>query len=96
MNATISLDGLLSFIRSLALSPDNKEWLAQKLIEDARHEQDAAPCQYNAEQLQQRLNNLCRAIAKDTTAPATNCANDTPHANSLDNPSPAKHVIIHN
>ena len=39
MNATISLDGLLSFIRSLALSPDNKEWLAQRLIEDARHEQ---------------------------------------------------------
>ena len=25
MNATISLDGLLSFIRSLSLSPDNKD-----------------------------------------------------------------------
>ena len=55
MNATISLDGLLSFIRSLSLSPDNKEWLAEKLIEDARHEQAAAPCQYTTEQLRQRL-----------------------------------------
>ena len=55
MNATISLDGLLSFIRSLALSPRNKEWLAEKLIEDARQEQAGAPCQYTVEQLQQRL-----------------------------------------
>ena len=55
MNATISLDGLLSFIRSLSLSPDNKEWLAERLVEDARHEQADAPCQYTTEQLEQRL-----------------------------------------
>ena len=64
MNATISLDGLLSFIRSLSLSPDNKslslspdnkKWLAERLVEDARHEQATAPCQYTTEQLQQRL-----------------------------------------
>ena len=48
-------DGLLSFIRSLSLSPDNKEWLAERLVEDARHEQATAPCQYTTEQLQQRL-----------------------------------------
>ena len=86
MNATISLDGLLSFIRSLALSPDNKEWLAQKLIEDARHEQDAALANTPQSNCNNAWNNLCRAIAKDTIAPATNCANDTPHANS---PSPS-------
>ena len=64
MNATISLDGLLAFIRSLSLSPRNKEWLAEKLIEDARNEQEAAPCQYTTEQLQQRLQQSMQSYRK--------------------------------
>lgn len=35
MNATITLDGILSFINSLALSSQNKRWLGEKLIESS-------------------------------------------------------------
>lgn len=38
MKATISLDGLLAFIHSLALSASNKQWLGEKLLEEARLE----------------------------------------------------------
>lgn len=38
MKATISLDGILSFIRSLSLSASNKRWLGEKLIEEAQQE----------------------------------------------------------
>ena len=38
MKATISLDGLLAFILSLALSASNKQWLGEKLLEEARLE----------------------------------------------------------
>lgn len=38
MKATISLDGLLAFIHSLTLSASNKQWLAEKLLEEARLE----------------------------------------------------------
>ena len=43
MKATISLDGILAFLKSLSLSASNKEWLAEKLIEEARKEKKAAP-----------------------------------------------------
>ncbi len=36
MEATISLDGILAFLRSLSLSDGNKEWLASRLIEDVK------------------------------------------------------------
>ncbi len=35
MKANISLEGLFDFLQSLSLSSSNKEWLAQKLLEDA-------------------------------------------------------------
>lgn len=38
MKATISLDGILSFIHSLSLSASNKRWLGEKLIEEAQQE----------------------------------------------------------
>lgn len=38
MKATISLDGILSFIHSLSLSSSNKRWLGEKLIEEAQRE----------------------------------------------------------
>ena len=40
MKATISLEGLLSFINGLSLSANNKRWLAEKLIEEARKEEE--------------------------------------------------------
>ncbi len=42
MKATVSLDGLLSFINSLSLSTGNKRWLGEKLIEEARKEETGA------------------------------------------------------
>ena len=42
MKATISLDGILAFLKSLSLSASNKEWLAETLIEEARKEKKAA------------------------------------------------------
>ncbi len=35
MRASISLDGILSFINSLSLSANNKRWLGERLIEEA-------------------------------------------------------------
>lgn len=35
MNATVSLDGILTFIDSLSLSSQNKRWLGEKLIESS-------------------------------------------------------------
>ena len=38
MKATISLDGIWNFLQSLSLSASNKEWLGEKLLEEARKE----------------------------------------------------------
>ncbi len=42
MEATVSLDGILTFLRSLSLSKSNKEWLAAKLIEDVKTDTTSA------------------------------------------------------
>ena len=39
MKASVSLNGILSFINSLSLSAGNKQWLGERLIEEARKEQ---------------------------------------------------------
>lgn len=36
MKATVSLEGLWSFLQSLSLDNDNKQWLADKLQEEIR------------------------------------------------------------
>lgn len=46
MKATISLEGILSFIHSLSLSANNKQWLGEKLLEEARQEQVAKEQSY--------------------------------------------------
>lgn len=38
MKASVSLSGILSFINSLSLSAGNKQWLGERLIEEARKE----------------------------------------------------------
>ena len=35
MNATVSMDALYTFLKSLSLGSDNERWLGEKLIEDA-------------------------------------------------------------
>ena len=40
MNATISMDALYTFLKSLSLGSDNERWLAEKLIEDAEDTED--------------------------------------------------------
>ena len=43
MKASISLNGVLSFINSLSLSAGNKQWLGERLIEEARKDLAASP-----------------------------------------------------
>lgn len=46
MKASISLDGLLQFILSLSLSANNKRWLGEKLLEEARKEVEAEESEF--------------------------------------------------
>lgn len=39
MKASVSLNGILAFIDSLSLSAGNKQWLGERLLEEARKEQ---------------------------------------------------------
>lgn len=61
MKATISLDGILAFLKSLSLSASNKEWLAEKLIEEARKEKKAA----QSESYEDFINRMCGAWGDD-------------------------------
>ena len=38
MKASVSLNGILSFINSLSLSAGNKLWLGERLLEEAKQE----------------------------------------------------------
>ena len=58
MDANISLDGLLSFIHSLSLNASNKQWLGEKLLEEARQERTKQ--NYN-----DFINNMCGAWKDD-------------------------------
>ncbi len=42
MNLTISMDTVLNFLHSMALSTNNKRWLADHLYEEVRAEEKAA------------------------------------------------------
>ena len=87
MKATISMSrsNLWKMIQAMSLNADNKLWLGEKLIEEARKEvAENAPCQYSVEDLSNASANPCRVIAKATAVPVTNCARSIPYANSLD------------
>lgn len=47
MEATVSLNGILSFIYSLSLGASNKQWLGERLIEEAHKEADAKKADYD-------------------------------------------------
>ena len=83
MKATISMsrNSLWKMIQAMSLNADNKLWLGEKLIEEARKEvAETAPCQYSVEELEHRLGESVQAIA----VPVTNCARGIPYANNLD------------
>ena len=42
MNLTISMEAVLNFLHSMALSTSNKQWLADHLYEEVKAEQKAA------------------------------------------------------
>lgn len=48
MNLTISMDTVLNFLHSMALSTSNKQWLADHLYEEVKAEQKAAADTGNA------------------------------------------------
>lgn len=54
MKATISLEGILNFIHSLSLSNSNKQWLGEKLLEEAHQEQVAKEQSY-----EDFINSMC-------------------------------------
>lgn len=63
MKKTITLDRnhLWQMIQAMSLNADNKMWLGEKLINEARKEKEEKtsaanpPCQFNAEERQRRL-----------------------------------------
>ena len=72
-------------IQAMSLNADNKLWLGEKLIEEARKEvAENAPCQYSVEELEHRLGESVQSYPKATVVPVKNCARNIPYANSLD------------
>lgn len=52
MSTTISIESILQMLHPL--SADNKLWLGEKLIEEAKAETHA-PCQYTVEEMESRI-----------------------------------------
>ena len=75
MKAVISLDGILSFIHSLSLSASNKQWLGEKLLEEARLEKASKQDQSYADFSE----SMCGACTDDPRT-AEEIANDLRHA----------------
>ena len=52
MKATISMDALYDFLKSLSLGSDNERWLAEKLLDDAEaHEKERCLAPYTVEEI---------------------------------------------
>ena len=67
MKATISMsrNSLWKMIQAMSLNADNKLWLGEKLIEEARKEvAETAPCQYSVEELEHRLGESVQSYRK--------------------------------
>ncbi len=67
MKATISIsrNDLWKMIQAMSLNTDNKLWLGEKLIEEARKEvAETAPCQYSVEELERRLDESVQSYHK--------------------------------
>ena len=56
---------LWKMIQAMSLNADNKLWLGEKLIEEARKEvAESAPCQYSVEELEHRLGESVQSYRK--------------------------------
>ena len=56
MKATISMDALYDFLKSLSLGSDNERWLAEKLLDDAEaHEKEQCLASYTVEEIYERI-----------------------------------------
>ena len=75
MNAMISLDGILSFIHALSLNASNKQWLGEKLLEEAKEER--AKQDYS-----DFVNSMCGAW-KDDSRTAEEIADDIRQTSSF-------------
>ena len=67
MKTTISMsrNSLWKMIQAMSLNADNKLWLGEKLIEEARKEvAETAPCQYSVEELERRLGESVQSYRK--------------------------------
>lgn len=77
MKATISMsrNSLWKMIQAMSLNADNKLWLGEKLIEEARKEvAETAPCQYSVEELEHRLGESVQSYRKGDS-----CTSDELH-----------------
>lgn len=82
MNAMISLDGILSFIHALSLNASNKQWLGEKLLEEAKEER--AKQDYS-----DFINSMCGAW-KDDSRTAEEIADDIRRARQFDT---SRHIM---
>ena len=55
MNATISMDALYNFLKSLSLGVENERWLADKLYEDIEEKEEEHLTPYTMEELNARI-----------------------------------------
>lgn len=62
MNATISMDALYDFLKSLSLGSENERWLAERLLNDAEMQSQGAPCQYTVEEMRRHLHQVGKRI----------------------------------
>lgn len=62
---SMSRESLWEMIKAMSLNTDNKLWLGEKLIEEAKKEvAEAVPCQYSIEELEQRLSESVESYRK--------------------------------
>ena len=64
----MSRNSLWKMIQAMSLNADNKLWLGEKLIEEARKEvAETAPCQYSVEELEHRLGESVQRTAQEAS-----------------------------
>lgn len=62
---SISRNSLWKMIQAMSLNAENKLWLGEKLIDEARKEvTETAPCQYSVEELEHRLGESVESYRK--------------------------------
>lgn len=68
MNATISMDALYNFLKSLSLGVENERWLADKLYEDIEEKEEEHLTPYTMEEIYERIRRSEEDIAAGRTS----------------------------